>query len=279
MTLIHCTYGKGRVRVLRIQRQADRQSVRELTVTVMLEGDFAGAFTQADNTTTIATDTIKNIIHIVAHENSAAETEPFCQAVATRFLERYGQVERVTVLARETRWNRMDIDGAPHPYGFLLDGNGTPTAKLVASRDNAALSSGIEGLTFMKSTGSGWSDYVRDEYTTLPETRDRVCATSMDASWDWSTQPADYPRANATLLAAMLKLFTTTYSEGVQDSLYRMGMAGLEAVPEVARIRMACPNKHYIPLNLSAFGIDNGNAVLLPTDEPHGQIECTVGRD
>jgi len=161
MTLIHCTYGKGRVRVLRIQRQADRQSVRELTVTVMLEGDFAGAFTQADNTTTVATDTIKNIVHIVAHENSAAETEPFCQAVATRFLERYAQVERLTVLARETRWNRMDIDGAPHPYGFLLDGNGTPTAKLVASRDGAALSSGIEGLTFMKSTGSGWSDYVR----------------------------------------------------------------------------------------------------------------------
>jgi urate oxidase len=41
---------------------------------------------------------------------------------------------------------------------------------------------------------------------------------------------------------------------------------------------MACPNMHFIPMNLSAFGLDNSNDVFLPTDEPHGQIECTVGR-
>jgi urate oxidase len=279
MTLIRCTYGKGRVRVLRIHREADRQSVRELTVKVMLEGDFAGAFVRADNSTTVATDTIKNLVYIVAHENPAADTEPFCRLLATRFLDRYPQVERATVLAKETKWNRLDVDGAPHAHSFLLDNNGKPTATIVASRDSVTVSSGVEGFTFMKSTGSGWLNYVKDEYTTLPETRDRVCATSMDASWDWSSEPADYPAANAALLATMLKVFATTYSEGVQDSLYRMGMAGLAVVPEVARITMACPNKHYIPVNLAAFGLENGSAVLLPTDEPHGQIKCTVGRD
>jgi urate oxidase len=278
MTLIRSTYGKGRVRVLRIQKQADRQTVRESTVKVMLEGNFAGAFNRADNSTTVATDTIKNIVNVVAHENCAAETEPFCRLLAARFLDRYAQVERVTVFARETKWNRLQVDGTLHPHGFLLDGNGAPTAKIVASRDGMTLSSGIEGFTFMKSTGSGWEDYVMDEYTTLPETNDRVCATSMDASWDWSSEPTDYPTANAAVLAAMLKTFAETYSAGVQDSLYRMGLAGLAAVPELARISMACPNKHYIPVNLKAFGINNDNTVLLPTDEPHGQIECTVGR-
>ena len=278
MTLIRSTYGKAGVRVLRLHRRADRQEVRELTVNLMLEGDFAGAWLRADNRTTIATDTIKNLVYVTAQESQAAETEAFCQRLAARFLDRYAQVEHVRVSTRETRWNRLEVDGAPHPHGFLLDGNGTPTATLVASRDGGQASSGIAGFTFMKSTGSGWEGYVRDEYTTLPETSDRICATSMDASWEWSREPADYAAANASLLSAMLREFVTTYSAGLQDSLYRMGLAALAAVPEVARVGMACPNKHYIPVNLLPFGIEGDNTVLLPTDDPHGRIECTVGR-
>jgi urate oxidase len=68
--------------------------------------------------------------------------------------------------------------------------------------------------------------------------------------------------------------FSTTYSSNVQDSLYRMGEAVLAAVPEISEISMACPNMHFIPMNLSASGLDNNNDVFLPTDEPHGQIEC-----
>ena len=72
--------------------------------------------------------------------------------------------------------------------------------------------------------------------------------------------------------------FATTYSKGVQDSLYRMGEAALAAVPELAEIRMACPNKHYIPMRLEPFGMVSDNAVFIATDEPHGQIECVIGR-
>lgn len=100
----------------------------------------------------------------------------------------------------------------------------------------------------------------------------------MEASWRWRAAPADHGAANARLLEVMLGVFATTYSESVQDSLYRMATAALEAVPEVLDISLACPNKHYLLIDLSPFGLDNGNQVFLPTDEPHGQIECTVGR-
>ena len=130
----------------------------------------------------------------------------------------------------------------------------------------------------MKSTQSGWENYVKDRYTTIPETADRMCATSMVASWKWSAKPASYPATNAKILDTLLEVFGTTYSMSVQDSLYRMGEAALAAVPEISEISMACPNMHFIPMNLSAFGLDNNNDVFLPTDEPHGQIECTVGR-
>jgi urate oxidase len=101
----------------------------------------------------------------------------------------------------------------------------------------------------------------------------------MDASWTWTSSPADYRETNALILRTMVEVFVKTYSESVQDSLYRMGTAVLARVPEIAAVTMACPNKHYILMNLSAFDLSNDNMVFLPTDEPHGQIECTVGRD
>jgi urate oxidase len=280
MALVRNTYGKGRVRIMRVKRDDDgRHEVRELTVNAMLEGGFGRAYTDADNSAVVATDTIKNIVNIVARENIGLDTEAFVEALARRYLDRYPQVERTIVTAWETRWVRFAVGGVPHSHSFLLDGNGKPFAHLSATRDGELLQSGIDGFTFMKSTASGWENYVKDEYTTLPETADRLCATSMDARWTWAKAPNDYAAANQRILTAMLALFATTYSAGVQDSLYRMGEAALDEVPEIADISMACPNRHYLPINLSPFGMDNPNAIFMPTDEPHGQIECTVARD
>jgi urate oxidase len=58
-----------------------------------------------------------------------------------------------------------------------------------------------------------------------------------------------------------------------------MASAALAAVPEISKISLACPNKHYLPINMSPFKRDNPNVVFTPTDEPHGQIECSVTRD
>jgi len=277
MPLIQNTYGKGRVRVMRVHR-GDRHEVRELTIMTLLDGDFAAAYTEGDNRTVVATDTIKNIAYIVARENMTAGTEEYGGLLAARFLERYPQVERVRVSLRETRWVRASFGGDAHPHSFVLDSNGQPTAEVSATRGGATVVSGIAGYTFMKTTESGWVDYVMDEYTTLPPTRDRIAATAMDASWTWTRPPADYGAANARILSTMLEVFATTYSHGVQDSLYRMGEAALAAVPELGTIRMACPNKHYLPVKLEPFGLSSDNIVFMPTDEPHGQIECTVGR-
>ena len=279
MSLISNSYGKGRVRVMRVDRGSDRHEVRELTVQAMLEGGFGAAYTAGDNSAVVATDTIKNIAYIVARENMGACAEEYAAKLAIRFLDRYGQVERVTVRTAETKWTRATLGGAEHPHTFTLDANGKPTVSLTGGRYGAVeVVSGSAGYTFMKSTESGWVGYVMDEYTILPETTDRIAATAMDAAWTWRSVPADYPATNARILSTMLEVFGTTYSKGVQDSLYRMGEAALAVVPELGTIRMACPNKHYLPVKLEPFGLSSDNMVFTPTDEPHGQIECTVGR-
>jgi urate oxidase len=276
--LIRNRYGKGRVRVMRIHRDGERHEVSQLSIKAIVEGDFARTYAEADNSDSVSTDTIKNIVNVVARENTGLCPEEFCQVLAKKYLHLYPQVVRVVVTAHETRWNRLSFGGEPHPHSFVLDGNGKPTVEVAATRKGSTLTSGIDGFTFMKSTQSGWANYVKDAYTTLPETNDRMCATAMVASWKWSARPQAYPASNAKILATVLEVFGTTYSASVQDSLYRMGEAALAAVPEISEISMACPNMHFIPINLSAFGLDNSNDVFLPTDEPHGQIECTVGR-
>jgi urate oxidase len=278
MKLLNSTYGKGRVRVMRLSGEGQNREVRELTVLAMLAGDIAQAYTQADNSTTVSTDTIKNVVNVVAREELEAEPEAFCRAVAKRLLNSYPGMTNATVSAREVRWNRLTVDGNPHPHAFTLDGNGQGTAEVVMDRDGDRVTSGLSGFTFLKATASGWSNYIKDRYTTLPETQDRILATSMEASWRWSRDPTDFAAASARVLDALIRVFTMTYSYSAQDSLYRMGSAAIEAVPELENISIACPNKHYVPINLGPFGLDNSNRVFTATDEPHGQIECTVGR-
>jgi len=279
MALVQNTYGKGRVRVLRLYRDGQYHEPRETSAMVLLEGDFGRSYTGPDNSTVIATDSIKNIVNVVGRDSLRLSTEEYGVAIAKKFLDGYPQVERVNVELVETQWQRLSFDGKPHGFSFTRVGNGNPIAKIVASRNSTEIESGVDGFTFMKTTESGWVDYVMDEHTSLAETRDRIAATSMLATWRWTRNPKSFPEANNAILQAMIKEFATTYSEGVQDSMYRMGLRALDAMPEISEVAMAMPNLHYIPMNLSHFKLDNPGVMFLPTNEPHGQIQCTVGRD
>ncbi len=278
MPLTASKYGKGRVRVMRLARDGDHHTPRELSLTVLMKGAFDAAWTAGDNRACIATDSVKNIVNVTAAKNLSLDKELFAKAVAKMFLDTYEHIDEMLVEAEETRWIRQSFGGELHGHTFTLDGNGTGYVKLVASRGRAVMQSGLRGFTFMKTTRSGWVDFVDDEYRTLADTSDRIAATAMDATWTWSSPPADYTAANGKLLGLMIAVFGTTYSHGVQDSMYRMGEAVLAAIPEVAEISFAMPNKHYIPTDLKPFGVDNPGTVFSPTDEPHGQIEATIGR-
>ncbi len=278
MALTASRYGKSRVRVMRLTRDGDHHTPRELTLSVLMRGGFDAAWTEGDNRACVATDSVKNIVNVTAARNLSLDKEAFVAAVAEVFLDTYPQVESVAIEGAETRWLRQTIGGAPHGHTFTLDGNGTGYVAMEASRTGTVLRSGLRGFTFMKTTQSGWANFVDDQYRTLPDTTDRIAATSMDATWTWTRAPGDYTEVNGRILATLIEVFGTTYSAGVQDSMYRMGEAVLADVPEIAEIAFAMPNKHYIPMPLQAFGLENPGTVFLPTDEPHGQIEATIGR-
>jgi urate oxidase len=280
MNLVSHHYGKQRVRVLKVLRAAARHEVKELEVGVRLEGDFASSYTHGDNGNVVPTDTMKNTVQVLAHQHLGRETEPFARRLAEHFLDRYGVIDRVTIDTAERRWQRLAItaDREPHDHAFLGDGV-RPVARVTAARGAAPeIESGIEDLAVMKSTGSGFAGFPRCEYTTLPETTDRILATRVEGRWRWSAAPADYEAANAAILAALLRAFAAEYSPAVQTTLYQMAGAALEACPAIDRITLALPNRHYLPADLRPFGLDATGVSFVPTDEPHGQIEATVER-
>ncbi len=281
MKLVSQNYGKQRVRVLKVTRTAPRHEVKELEVGVRLEGDFESSYTAGDNSKVVATDTMKNTVQALAHQHLGAQTEPFALLVARHFLDSHPQVGRVTIDTSERRWSRMAPGGKPHDHAFLGE-EGRPSVQVVAVRGAAAqVESGISDLLIMKSTGSGFEGYPRDAYTTLPETKDRILATALRTTWRWSGAAAagfDWNAANAAILAAMLRVFAANYSPSVQTTLYEMAGAAFAACPQINRASLFLPNKHYLPLNLKPFGLENPNVSFLPTDEPHGQIEAVVDR-
>lgn len=278
MNLISNNYGKQRVRIMKVLRTGARHEVKELEVGVRLEGDFASSYTSGDNSLVVATDTMKNTVQVLAHRHLGPQTEPFALLLANHFLHEYAQVGRVTIETSETGWPRLTVGDQPHNHTFLKDGM-KPLAKVTAARGKTPeIVSGLEDLVILKSTGSGFSGFPRDSYTTLPETDDRILATALRAHWTWAVPPADFNAANRTALAAMLRVFATEFSPSVQTTLCSMAGAALAAVPGIAKVALEMPNKHYLRANLAPFGLENPNVTFVPTDEPHGQIEAVVAR-
>jgi urate oxidase len=272
-------YGKARVRVMKILRDGPVHTLKDLEVAAFLKGDFASSYTSGDNSKVVATDTMKNTINVFAKQHLGHEIERFALILGEHFLARYEQVREAEIQVSERQWERLTVDGAPHPHSFAAGGEGRMFTQVTCSGAAKTVRSGIRNLVILKSTGSGFENYPKDEFTTLPETADRILATSFSATWTFKDQPDNYGRANEAILSAMLKVFTNNYSPSAQTTLFQMGEAALAACPEISKLDLAMPNKHCLLINLAPFGLENKNEVFVPTDEPHGDIQATVTRD
>src|ERR1700677_2138322 len=183
MKLLDHNYGKAKVRVLKVLRAGPRHSIKELEAQVMLQGDFEASFTRADNRLVVATDSMKNTINVLARQKLGADTEGFGLALGGHFLKTYPHVSRVEINLREHCWERISAGGKPHAHSFREKGAARPLAKIICTRQGSVVESGVEELFILKTTASAFENFLRDEFTTLPETGDRIFATKLKALW------------------------------------------------------------------------------------------------
>jgi urate oxidase len=272
-------YGKQRVRILQVARHPNRHDIKELTLGIRLEGDFESAHNKGDNRKVLPTDTMKNTVYALAKLHPIESPEEFSLRLADHFISRNPQVSRVRIEAAEILWKRLAVEGKPHPHTFTSSGNEKRTAALAATRKEKTLRAGVEGLVVLKTTDSAFENFLKDEYTTLKEDRNRILATSIHATWLYQENGSDFDSTWQGVRETLLEAFAGHDSESLQHTLYAMGESVLKKFPGIREIHLSLPNKHYNLVDLSPFHLENPKEIFLPTDEPHGLIEATLRND
>ena len=275
-------YGKAETRVVRVYRDTARHEIRDLNVSTLLRGDFAAAHARGDQANVLPTDSQKNTCFAYAKEKGVGAIEDYALDLARHFVADIGPVSGARVDVTEYRWERVSVDGRPHPHAFVRAGDEVRTAAVTAEDgDRAWVISGLDGLVVMKTTGSEFHGFLRDRYTTLAETDDRILATSLTARWRYRAWPPPdgWDQAHARVRQILLARFAEVHSLALQQSLWEMGQGVLKARDDVAEIRLSAPNRHHFLADLAPFGLDNPGEVFHAADRPYGLIQCAVTRD
>ena len=276
-------YGKAETRLVRIYRDGPTHQIRDLNVSTSLRGDFADAYLHGDQAQVIPTDTQKNTAYAFAMERGVGEIEDYALALARHFAEEVQPVQAARVDVEEYLWERIRVGGTGHPHAFVRSGQEVRTATAIVEgtpdQQRVWVLSGLRDLVLLKSTGSEFAGFLRDRYTTLAETHDRVLATSLTARWRYVQPDAAFGDVYAGVRQTLVEQFATVHSLALQQSLWEMGRAALAAHPVIAEIRLSAPNKHHFLVDLTPFGLDNPGATFHADDRPYGLIQCAVQRD
>jgi len=325
--LTSARYGKDKIRVLRVVREGKWHHVVEYNVTALLEGDIASSYTEADNSVVVATDSIKNITYYLAKVSPhVLIPERFAVHLGTHLLSRYAHMKKAFITVEQLRWTRIPvnnvgvnleghvphgIDAKGHSHAFYRDGNDKRVVDVevdaTAGKDQMVgrLTAGVKDLLVLKSTGSAFTSFIRDEYTTLVEVDDRIFSTVVDLSYTFAPfsipAPTDEKKLELSVPPGVefqggvwdpevaerarnltMNVFADDESASVQATLYKMAQLIIAQNEGIQSATYALPNKHYIPVDMRYMGVENVKPseaeVFTPLSAPSGLITATVSR-
>jgi urate oxidase len=272
-------YGKAENRLVRIYRETARHEIRDVTVSTALRGDFADAHLHGDQAKVLPTDTQKNTAYAFAKEHGLRAIEEYALTLARHFVDDVEPVRGARISVDEFAWERVPVGGEGHDHTWVRRGPEVRTTVVdVSTEGGTVVVSGLRDLVLLKSTGSEFHGFLKDRYTTLPETDDRIMSTALVAQWRYSGLDVNWDKTWADARRILLEKFATVHSLALQQTLWEMGRGVLEAHPEIAEITLQAPNKHHFTVDLSPFDLENPNEVFYAADRPYGLIEATVTR-
>ncbi|KAF5327821.1 hypothetical protein D9619_005076 [Psilocybe cf. subviscida] len=318
-SLTAARYGKTNVRVFRVVRQGSWHNIVEYNVEALLEGDIATSYTEADNSVVVATDSIKNITYYLAKISPhILSAEKFGLHLGTFFVSKYAHITKAFITVTQLRWSRVRVEGDTNPEGhshaFYRDGEDKRVVKIEvdasAGKDKLVghVTAGISDLLVLKTTGSAFENFYRDEFTTLVPVDDRIFSTSVDLTYTFAAialpTPADgnkfdfvIPKqkgeagyagtvwddeVGARARKATLEVFAVDESASVQATLYKMAQRIIDENAGVNSVSYSLPNKHYVPVDMKYLGVDNLTPakaeVFIPLAHPSGLITATISR-
>ncbi|MCU1514144.1 MAG: urate oxidase [Microbacteriaceae bacterium] len=272
-------YGKAESRIVRIYRDQPRHEIRDLNVSTALRGPFEPAYLVGDQSNVLPTDTQKNTAYAFAKSKGIGAIEDYGLELARHFVNEVDPVVGARIEIEEFAWERAIVDGAEHDHTWMRKGQEVRTAAVTVDATGEYVIAGLKDLTILKSTGSEFTGFLVDEFTTLPETRDRVMATALDVKWRYAGTDVAWDEVYADVKMLMVKQFATLQSLALQQTLWHMGKAVLEAYPAIVEMRLRAPNKHHFDYDIARFDLENNHEVFWAADRAYGLIEATVLRD
>ena len=277
-------YGKAEVRLVHIERSTPVHVITDVNVTSQLIGDFADSHYTGANDKVIATDTQKNTVYALARKGGVPSIEEFGLRLARNFVGAYDYVTGARMEIEQFAWDRIQTPSGPHDHSFVKGASMVRNTLVRKDADGEIVMSGLSDLVVLKSTGSEFHGFPDVPYTSLVETDDRVMATSVSARWVYANSGAiadelDWNATFTSVREVLLAEFANLHSLALQQTLFAMGRAVLEAHPEILEIRLSMPNIHHFVVDLSKWDLDNPNMVFYAADRPYGLIEAAVVRD
>jgi urate oxidase len=263
------TYGKAAVPVYRAfgrplsgvaQVPESSFSGRENTlmaveVDVEVSGEnFLPAYTEGDNSAVVATDSMKNFILRHGLSYDGATLEGFLAELGHGFLETYADMAALRLSGRELRFDQLQ--GVL--YRRSHDDRGVAELHVEREPDGtprlADLRSGRVGLELLKVTGSSFTRFVRDEYTTLPERVDRPLFIHLDVHWRYDRIGDATGSASSRYVASeqvrdvVAAVFSELVSESIQHLVWEMSERLLERFPPLAEVSFSAQNRTREPV-------------------------------
>lgn len=244
-------YGKGDVIVYRLRRDAHSPQgsspVFGASVMMLLYGDaFWPTYVTGDNTSLVATDSMKNFIQRETLNFTGCDLESFCRFLGEKFLSTYSQTEGIQVSATEIPYEQLSGGN----MAFAPSGPERATARIELRRNGSQLqtvetASGIQGFKLLRLGGSAFFGFVRDQYTTLPDIKNRPLHMWLDLEWWYSEVEASCSggRVTARVRQIVHEVFQSFESGSIQQVIYQMGERLLAEIPAIAEIRLEANNR------------------------------------
>jgi len=274
-------YGKGDVSVYRLNRQgggAAGTGIFAANVLILVYGDaFWPTYTTGDNTGLVATDSMKNFIQRETMNFEDDDLESYCRFIGEKFLKTYPQTEGAQVSATEIPYRNLDGAG----MSFCPGGPEKPTARIEIVREGPSLAiaeatSGLVGFKLLRLTGSSFTGFVRDQYTTLPDTADRPLHMWLDLDWTYTDAMAAFSEGATTKKVRELvhDIFEQFTSGSIQQIIYQIGCKVLVEIPSIAEISLEANNRTWDAV------VSDGGPMALYTDPrpPYGCLGLTLRR-
>jgi urate oxidase / 2-oxo-4-hydroxy-4-carboxy-5-ureidoimidazoline decarboxylase len=260
-------YGKAEIGVYRTDGISSLFAA-EVTLDVYGE-NFMPAYTEGDNSLVVATDTMKNFVHSNALEYAGESLEGLLELLGERFLATYDHVERIRLEAREIPFERQSDVLFQRCYGDR------GVAELELGREGVLdRRSGREGVHLIKITGSSFTRFARDDYTTLPETVDRPLFVHLDVHWRYLDEAGPIPSTDVR--DSVAETFDDFNSESIQHLVHEMGRRLLDRFPVIAELSFEAQNRLWDTAHVSEA--DERVKVYTDPRPPYGMIGLTLRR-